>query len=343
MNFSYFLAKGVDIPFEHLMGLLALEAERDGADKLPDGISSVQSSKQLLDIAIDRGRRFLAARKVTAVDGNLFSFELFHVVPEDGAPRLGLLLPEDTPPNSMSGSDLVNTVLAQVTHTEASRLPRYTELSTLLLSNGSVQLQSLSQQDEVAHLKSDLMHQSALLEDTERELKRQRDKYQALVALPSSSTRSLVAAVEKESFDDLDRVADWAKANEKEIVVLPRALQGVKKSIYFRPELVCKGLEVLAGAYRRMRVNEATADDFQKALEEHGFKLEGSVSPSIAGSLGETYFVKWQGRREFLDLHLLKGGGRDERYCLRIYFFWDAESSRVVVGDMPAHLPNSLS
>ena len=293
MNFSYFLAKGVTIPFQQLMGMLALEAERDAADKLPDGISAVHSSRQLLDIAVDRGRNFLAARKVTALDGRLFSFELFHVVPDDGTPRLGILLPEDTPSDFLSESDLI--------------------------------------------------HQSAVLEDTEGELKRQRDKYQALAALPSSASRSLVAAVEKDSFESLDLVAEWAKDNEKDIVVLPRALQGAKKSIYFRPELVCKGLEALAGPYRSMRTNKATAEDFQKALDEHGFKLEGSVSPSIAGSLGETYFVKWQGRREFLDLHLIKGGGRDERYCLRIYFFWDAETSRVVVGDMPAHLPNSLS
>jgi hypothetical protein len=39
-----------------------------------------------------------------------------------------------------------------------------------------------------------------------------------------------------------------------------------------------------------------------------------------------------------LEFHLKKGSDRDERFSLRIYFFWDGDSKRVVVGSLPGHL-----
>jgi len=83
--------------------------------------------------------------------------------------------------------------------------------------------------------------------------------------------------------------------------------------------------------------------DFVAQLAAEELQLEGSVAPSVAGEQGDAYFVSWKGRRRFMDLHLRKGGGRDERYCLRVYFFWDEQLQKVVVGWLPSHLSNSLS
>jgi hypothetical protein len=80
-----------------------------------------------------------------------------------------------------------------------------------------------------------------------------------------------------------------------------------------------------------------------KALAETGCGLRGSAGMSVAGAEGDSYFVNWSGRRRFLDLHITRGGGRDQRYCMRIYFFWDADSQKVVVGHLPSHLNNSLA
>jgi hypothetical protein len=126
-------------------------------------------------------------------------------------------------------------------------------------------------------------------------------------------------------------------------VILPRALQGAKKSHYETPETVYTALELLAGPYRDMRMGAMSHAQFIEALGASEMQLEGSVAPSVAGEQGDAYFVSWHGRRRFLELHLRKGGGRDERYCLRIYFFWDDAAQKVIVGWLPSHLSNSLS
>lgn len=58
--------------------------------------------------------------------------------------------------------------------------------------------------------------------------------------------------------------------------------------------------------------------------------------------LGDPYFIRLGGRR-FLDTHLGKGSARDPtvRPTLRIYFCWDEDKRRVVIGHMPSHLPTS--
>ena len=91
------------------------------------------------------------------------------------------------------------------------------------------------------------------------------------------------------------------------------------------------------------------------AVEEDLFERRRealSIKP-ISRSGGETTFTKYSsayevpwgsnGEKRTLEWHLEKGGGRDERYFLRIYFFWDEESEQVVVGWIPSHLPNSLT
>ena len=62
------------------------------------------------------------------------------------------------------------------------------------------------------------------------------------------------------------------------------------------------------------------------------------MSEVQAGQEGNEYYVAYQGRRILMARHLKKGNSRDERYCLRIYFFWDDEDEQVVVGSLPGHL-----
>lgn len=142
---------------------------------------------------------------------------------------------------------------------------------------------------------------------------------------------------------DLGELPQWAQLNAQRIEVLPRALGGAKKSIYEQPGQVFQGLEFLAGAYRAYRCGDLPKAEMERALEACGMRLAGSVGRSVAGEQGSAYFATWRGRRRMFDLHLVKGGGRDERYCLRIYFFWSAEDRKVVVGWLPSHLSNSLS
>lgn len=158
---------------------------------------------------------------------------------------------------------------------------------------------------------------------------------------PSDSWAQQVLAWQ--SADSLEGLPDWAARRIGRIAVLPRALSGAKKSLYGTPGHVYQALEFLAGEYCEYRRGELSKSQMEERLASIGCQLAGAAGATVAGEQGETYFVKWQGRKRRLDLHLRKGGGRDERYCLRIYFFWDDETRQPVVGWLPSHLDNSLT
>lgn len=151
------------------------------------------------------------------------------------------------------------------------------------------------------------------------------------------------AAAAQEPLRDLSGLAEWAEQNASRITVLGRALGAAKRSLYEEPAHIYQALEVLAGPYREHRSGRLDRAGFEAALSANGLRLAGSVGSSVAGMHGEAYFVSYRGQRRFLEMHLLRGGGRDERYCLRVYFFWDDDARQAVVGWLPSHLDNSLT
>lgn len=138
----------------------------------------------------------------------------------------------------------------------------------------------------------------------------------------------------------LRELGEWAALNQERIVILPRAIAAARKSDYSEPTTVFAALELLAGTYRLVRLGHAPREQLRREVNELHMEIGGSVEPSRAN---EDYFVRWAGRRRFLDQHLGKGGSRDSRFTMRIYFTWDDEQQIVVVGSLPAHLDNSLT
>jgi hypothetical protein len=70
-------------------------------------------------------------------------------------------------------------------------------------------------------------------------------------------------------------------------------------------------------------------------------RLANSITEGRAGEHGETYYVRFpigSEHRQFLDLHVCKGVTKDDRNCMRIYFFFDEDNDQVVVGSLPGHL-----
>lgn len=76
---------------------------------------------------------------------------------------------------------------------------------------------------------------------------------------------------------------------------------------------------------------------------DSGLEERGAITEVAAGMEGDTYFVQYRGKRRMFDRHLAKGSNKDRRYCLRIYFFWDAEDQMVVIGDLPHHLDTAAT
>jgi len=147
--------------------------------------------------------------------------------------------------------------------------------------------------------------------------------------------------------DELDDLQEWVQRNlSGRLSLHPRAVRAAKKSPYEDVPLVYRSLLLLADEYREMRLNRLQKEDFEARLTEMGLEFERSITRERAGEQGDTYFVEYpagSGRKAFLEYHLRKGTTKDDRYSLRIYFFWDAEEQQVVVGSLPGHLETRAS
>ena len=150
--------------------------------------------------------------------------------------------------------------------------------------------------------------------------------------------------IEAESIpDDYPSLCDYVDEELVDGLILhPKAKRGLKNSRYEDSTLVYNALLLLATKYREMRTGD---DDAKRAFENEcqslGLQLGRAVSKTRAGQEGEEYWRNWHGRRFLLQDHLKKGDSRDERRCLRIYFFWDDDEQIVVVGWLTSHLDTS--
>ena len=309
-------------------------------DMLPQkAVCEIPAGNSRASVAIDQELGFAAAQWIAIQDGQAAVHEVFFVTPAKKEPQLGFRISGSSP--ALGCLDWWRELDGSVP-TEAP-VPSFLELTALLASKGQSLTSRAETSEKVRELTSEVAYLQMLLLEQSEELRQSRS---AARHFRSFADRVVGAAPEKSSTpiqDDLSDIPDWCARHEGEIIVLPRARNGIKKSIYEDPAMILTGLGLLAGPYRQHRMGNLSKPEFEELLLASGLRLQGSVGASIAGEQGDSYFVNWAGRRRFLDMHLLKGGGRDERYCLRIYFFWDADSQRAIVGSAPAHLDNSLS
>lgn len=218
--------------------------------------------------------------------------------------------------------------------TEAHRPPTF---SALIASMSGSQPLSFSQTDQpvIESLTSEL-------DDQRRMLREQANTLRALRhSLDSASSVEAPTAPERKW--TLADIGTWASENADRIIVLPRAISETKKSNYADPDLLYAALEILADAYPKVRAGDLPRDELITRCQPLGFFIGGSVEPTRAGEAGNEYFVRWGGRRRFLDMHMGRGNSRDPRRCLRIYFFYDEDIRSIVVGWLPSHLSNSSS
>jgi hypothetical protein len=147
-------------------------------------------------------------------------------------------------------------------------------------------------------------------------------------------------------------IAPWVERElAGRLILHARAVRGLKTANYEDVGLVVQGLKALAYEYRDMRsADPETAQAKRTALEARlnalGLDRAGAISNERASQFADEYFVEYvigQKSRQQLEEHLTKGNSREERHCLRIYFFWDPVQKIVVVGSLPGHLRNRLS
>ncbi len=172
-----------------------------------------------------------------------------------------------------------------------------------------------------------------------------------------AATLEALRSAMKDSVEEVDRkiptpgdyeaMPQWVdKHLAGRVELLPRARNALKKAQYKDVELVYRALLLLAKEYRDMRYGLARITDFEKRCREMGLEHRPAIGEKSAGEQGDEYYVSYPpgtSNRRLLDTHLAKGVSRDERETLRIYFFWDEESSQVIIGWLPSHLDTRCS
>lgn len=180
----------------------------------------------------------------------------------------------------------------------------------------------------------------------------QRDSYRAQLFAAQSRIEALEAKltsvdVQTEIGDrptEYVDISQWVETNfPGKLLFHSRVQRGLKTAIFSDISIVCDTLSLLANEYRQVCLGQMRREDFDAIMRSRHLDMSGSISESRAKEYGDEYYVAWNGKREFLHGHIEKGNSRDERYCLRIYFFWSAIDSVIVVGWLPSHLKNRLS
>lgn len=208
-------------------------------------------------------------------------------------------------------------------------------------------------EDEIkaAKQETDISLEMALAADVEKEqaldeVRQIRASYLALQARLDGLQVKLKEAGEQEEANptSLDKIKNWADKNlSGEVELHERAIKSVSKSDFEDVTLVYDTLKMMRDYYVPMRRTGGNdkRQAYDKRLSELGLEDEKCFSQkNKAQTFGSIYFVRYQGQERELDRHLKGKSSRDERHGFRLYFFWDAETSRVVVGYLPGHLKN---
>jgi hypothetical protein len=142
--------------------------------------------------------------------------------------------------------------------------------------------------------------------------------------------------------EDLDGLADWIEANPlPNVVVTTKAYRSMRKVRYQDMERLCRTLVLLNGAYVDMRAGEDGARErWEDGLKE--LRIENKKQTQMGKSIrnGSEYRFEHESRRWEMDYHIRGNESVHNEHdrLLRIYFAFDKEEGRVLIGHMPTHL-----
>jgi len=142
--------------------------------------------------------------------------------------------------------------------------------------------------------------------------------------------------------ESLDGLAEWLESNPlPNVVVTTKAYRGMRKIRYEDMERLCRTLELLNGPYVDMRAGEAGARElWEEGLKELRLesKKQSQMGKGIRG--GAEYRFEHEARRWEMDYHIRGNESVHNEHdrLLRIYFAYDKEEGRVLIGHMPTHL-----
>ena len=146
--------------------------------------------------------------------------------------------------------------------------------------------------------------------------------------------------------ETLDDLGVWVEQYFPDRLQLTRrAINASKKADYANIPLLYRSLILIATEYHDVLFGNKS--DARETYNKKAAELKVEISRTFAGdkptARPESYYVPWNDGKRLMDRHLQHGNSREPRYCLRVYFFADEVRQRIVIGHLPAHLPNSFT
>ena len=131
-------------------------------------------------------------------------------------------------------------------------------------------------------------------------------------------------------------VCDWAEKRYSDTIeITARAKSELRKySGALDVSVLCDGISYLSG-YALYRLGKISEDELALYGEMNGWDVQfcGKISLRVCA---DDYTVMHNGVKYTLDLHI-KSGVKAQQ-LIRIYFCWDDEMQKVLIGSMPEHL-----
>lgn len=166
-----------------------------------------------------------------------------------------------------------------------------------------------------------------------------------LESLLKSDGTAVIAATPIPS--TLSGLSEWADAHlAGEVFLHDRAKKETRNSAFKSVDLIYRSLLLLRDYYVPMRRDGGLElkEKFETELAALGLENTRCFSQANkAKSFGGEYFVQFGGEKRELDWHLKGSNSRNEQLSFRLYYFWDDETSQVVVGHMPSHLKTDIT
>ena len=139
---------------------------------------------------------------------------------------------------------------------------------------------------------------------------------------------------------DLSGLGNWIDQNTlPNVVITTKAWRNMRNVDYRDMERLCETLKLLDGPYVDMRAGEEGArEEWQEGLQRLRLEDKKQTRMGRAAREGDYQFTH-EGETWVVERHLRGNESlhNDHSRLLRIYYSWDADRARVLIGSMPRH------
>ncbi len=235
----------------------------------------------------------------------------------------------------------------QVTNAMASKEEQVGQLQAMRIELESALAEHRAKATELGAQMSELQEElrATRRERDEAREELRRNRYQFHAQWNEDEAQGTNAADESYHPDSWDDLEEWVDIyGDNKLVLLPSAAKAARESPFKNIPLAYKALEYLARYYVPMRTRDkddsAPYQASQQALAEQGLELSAVGSALDDHRYKQDYRRQYEGKDIWLDQHLKAGVGFDPASLFRLYFWYDADAAKVVVGHLPTHLTN---